>query len=266
MNKYAPGHDQAAATFMQLRSAETSAGFMRECLRPGVRMLDCGCGPGTITVDLARLVAPGEVIGIDMADAQLNFARAVAVQQGVDNVRFEIADVGELPYADASFDVVTSHSLLEHLPNPLLALREMARVLKPGGYVAIRCLDFEHQITWPDLPAFRQAVELGPAVIRHNGGDPNIGRRLGELAHQAGFIDIRHTATINAAGVGDPHLPAVAMMMRGAFGEQMRKAGLCDAETLESFAALLESLAQQPGVFSAVPFGEVLARKPDAER
>lgn len=235
---------------------------MRDCLRAGVRMLDCGCGPGTITIGLASLVAPGEVIGIDMAQAQLDRARAAAAQEGVKNVRFEIGDVCALTYADASFDVVTSHSLLEHLPNPLLALQEMARVLRPGGYLAIRSVDFEHQITWPDLPAFRQAVELGPAVIRHNGGDPNIGRRLGELAHQAGFVDIRHTATIDAAGVGNPRLPAVAMMMRGAFGEQMRQAGLCDADTLESLASLLESLARQPGVFSGVPFGEVLARKP----
>ncbi|MET0377691.1 MAG: methyltransferase domain-containing protein [Spongiibacteraceae bacterium] len=266
MNNYAPGHDQAAANFMQLRSADNSAGFMRDCLRPGARMLDCGCGPGTITVSLARLVAPGEVIGIDMAQAQLNFARAVAAQEGIQNVRFEIGDVCALPYADASFDAVTSHSLLEHLSDPSLALREMARVLRPGGYLAVRCVDFEHQITWPDLPAFRQAVELGPAVIRHNGGDPNIGRRLGELAHQAGFIDIRHTATIDAAGAGNPRLPAVAMMYRGAFGEQMCQAGLCDADTLESLASLLESLAKQPGVFSGLPFGEVLARKPDFAR
>src|SRR5687768_2622459 len=119
------------------RTAQASAAFLIPYLKPGMRVLDCGCGPGNITVDLAELIAPGDVVGIDLSEADLESARALAADRGVRNVGFERADVYRLPFQDGAFDVAFAHSVIEHLGDPLAALKEMRRVLAPGGMAAI---------------------------------------------------------------------------------------------------------------------------------
>ena len=113
----------------QWRTAENSAAYLLDSLRPGLDLLDVGCGPGTITVDLARRVAPGKVIGIDRSDEVLTQAAAYAAEQHVD-VTFETGDVYALAYDDASFDVVHAHQVLQHLSDPVAALTEMRRVTR----------------------------------------------------------------------------------------------------------------------------------------
>src|SRR5512142_1845750 len=102
-----------------LRQAESHAAFFTPYLSPGMRLLDCGCGPGSITCGLAGIVAPGGVVGIDL------YAKALDAAQSVSNVRFQAASVYELPFPDGSFDAVFSHAVLEHLAEPLKALAEM---------------------------------------------------------------------------------------------------------------------------------------------
>lgn len=102
-----------------------------------MRLLDCGCGVGSITLDLAERVAPGAVIGVDLDETQLALAREDARQRGLANTRFKVASVYELPFADGSFDVVLAHKLLFHLSGQLRALKELRRVLVPSGVVAI---------------------------------------------------------------------------------------------------------------------------------
>src|SRR5688572_29223516 len=71
------------------RTAVKSVGFLVPHLYQGMRLLDCGCGPGSITVDIAEAVAPGEVIGVDQSDYGFTMARTAADERGVSNVRFE---------------------------------------------------------------------------------------------------------------------------------------------------------------------------------
>lgn len=88
------------------------AGFFLPHLRPGMRVLDCGCGPGSITMGLAAHVAPGEVIGIDLDPTHIALARRRAADAGLANVRFARADIYTLPFPDAAFDAVFCHSIL----------------------------------------------------------------------------------------------------------------------------------------------------------
>ncbi|HUO37291.1 MAG TPA: class I SAM-dependent methyltransferase [Mycobacterium sp.] len=103
---YTHGHQEPVLRSHQLRTAANSAGYLIPHLRPGLSVLDIGCGPGTITADLADLVAPGPVTAIEPVPDALDEAREAA---GTRNIRFEITDVHDLPYADDEFDVVHAH-------------------------------------------------------------------------------------------------------------------------------------------------------------
>ena len=141
-NTYAPDYGAAMVSFMSQRTAEIHAGFVLPYLKPGWRVLDAGCGPGTITLGLARKVAPGQVVGIDIVEgSQFSDARERARCEGL-NVEFRKASVYELPFEDGSFDAVFSHALLEHLSAPAAAILELRRVLKPGGLIGLRAGDW----------------------------------------------------------------------------------------------------------------------------
>src|ERR1700691_5384064 len=112
---YTHGHHESVLRSHTWRTAENSAGYLLPHLRPGLSLLDVGCGPGTITVDLARRLAPGQVIGLDASDEIVAQARALGAQSEATNVRFEVCDLFALKYDDATFDVVHAHQVLQHL-------------------------------------------------------------------------------------------------------------------------------------------------------
>lgn len=130
---YSHGHSAQTIAVFARRTAEVEAAFLLPHLKPGMRLLDAGCGAGTITVGLANAVNPGEVIGVDIGEDSLAYARSLAKEEGVQNVLFENENVYELSYADNSFDAVYSHMLLAHLAEPGKAIKEMHRVLKSGA-------------------------------------------------------------------------------------------------------------------------------------
>ena len=127
---YTHGHHESVLRSHRWRTVENSAAYLVPALERGQRVLDVGCGPGTITVDLAARVAPGEVVGLDASAAVLELARAAADEAGVANVSFRTGDATALPFEDGSFDVVHAHQVLQHLSDPVAALREMRRVTR----------------------------------------------------------------------------------------------------------------------------------------
>ena len=137
-SSYTMGYSEEFRQLLNRRSAETHAKHLLPHLKPGLRVLDFGCGPGTITVGLAKAVEPGEVHGIDMAESQINLARSAAEAGGHTNVTFHVGSVLELPFEDNSFDAAHCHAVLMHIPDTQAALAEVKRVLKPGGIVASR--------------------------------------------------------------------------------------------------------------------------------
>jgi SAM-dependent methyltransferase len=157
-------------------------------------LLDVGCGPGTITIDLARRLLPGRVVGLDASAAILAEA---AGRTGEDDaaVEWQAGDVYDLPFEDGSFDVVHAHQVLQHLADPVAALREMGRVTAPAGVVAARDGDYAAMTWWPPEPALARWVEVYRAVARANGGEPDAGRRLLAWAHAAGLRAVRASAS-----------------------------------------------------------------------
>ncbi|MEU9859702.1 methyltransferase domain-containing protein [Streptomyces sp. NPDC047971] len=191
---YTHGHHESVLRSHTWRTAANSAAYLIPELRPGLDVLDVGCGPGTITADLAALVAPGRVTAVDAAEDVLDKARATAAERGLDNVEFAVADVHDLDFPDDSFDVVHAHQVLQHVGDPVRALREMRRVCRPGGVVAARDSDYGAFAWYPEPAAMTEWQELYRRVARANGGEPDAGRRLFGWARQAGFTDVTTTA------------------------------------------------------------------------
>ena len=172
------------------RRAEVEAWFLLPRLTTGMRLLDAGCGPGTVTAGLARAVAPGEVIGLDAAPGVLEHARAHASEEAVDNVTFVAGDVYQLDFADSEFDVVYANQLLQHLTDPVRAIAEMRRVLKPGGMLAVRDADYATMSPRPKFPEFPDWNRLYHRVAYRNDAEPDAGRTLPAWVRAAGFSNV----------------------------------------------------------------------------
>ena len=145
---YTHGHHESVLRSHRRRTAANSAGYLLERLAPGRDLLDVGCGPGTITVDLAGRLAPGRVVGLDSSAEVIELARRDAGELA--NLEFRTGDAYALPVEDASFDAVHAHQLLQHLADPVAALREMRRACRPGGVVGVRDSDYA-SMSWSPL-------------------------------------------------------------------------------------------------------------------
>jgi ubiquinone/menaquinone biosynthesis C-methylase UbiE len=193
--RYSHGHEPSALASHATRTAANSTAYLLPHLRGGQNVLDVGCGPGTITLDLAELVAPGQVVGVENTEAPLVAARENAASRGDSRTRFELADAVALSYPDASFDIVHAHQVLQHLADPVAALREMGRVCRPGGWIAVRDADYAAMTWYPDSPDLEQWRTTYREIAHRNGANPDAGRRLRSWANQAGITDIQITSS-----------------------------------------------------------------------
>src|SRR5215831_15694731 len=156
---YTPGYTEPTLRLMLKRTAAKHAAFFTPFLRRGMRILDCGCGPGTITFGLASLVSPGQVVGVDLEETQLSSAQNCSREQRV-NACFAVATVYNLPFRDGQFDAVFAHPLFEHLPQPVRALSEMRRVLRSSGLVGLRSPDWAGWFVYAPSPLIEEAFRL----------------------------------------------------------------------------------------------------------
>ncbi|MVA75673.1 methyltransferase domain-containing protein [Auraticoccus sp. F435] len=194
MTRYTHGHAESVLRSHASRTAENSAAYLLPRLRPGDRLLDVGAGPGTITADLVELVAPGRVTALEADEAALAHTRAGLEARGVEG-DLVVGDVQALDLPDDSFDVVHAHQVLQHVADPVQALREMARVTRPGGLVAVRDSDYSAFTWWPPTPELDDWMSLYQQIARRNGGEPDAGRRLLSWARQAGLTEVEATSS-----------------------------------------------------------------------
>ncbi|KAB1149820.1 methyltransferase domain-containing protein [Streptomyces luteolifulvus] len=191
---YTHGHHESVLRSHTWRTAANSAAYLLGSLKPHMKILDVGCGPGTITADLAALVPDGHVTGVDHAPGILDQARAAAAARGLTNTGFAVADVHALDHPDDTFHVVHAHQVLQHVGDPVQALREMKRVTRPGGLIAVRDSDYAAMTWYPESPGMDDWLDLYHRVARAGGGEPDAGRRLKSWALRAGLTDITATS------------------------------------------------------------------------
>jgi SAM-dependent methyltransferase len=261
---YTHGHHESVLRSHQRRTAEDSAAYLVPHLRPGLSLLDVGCGPGTITADLAALVAPGSVVAVDQSADVLDVARAETRRRNLDNVAFATADVHQLEFPDGAFDVVHAHQVLQHVADPVRTLREMRRVCRPGGIVAARDADYAGFIWFPRLPALDLWLDLYSTVHRANGGEPDAGRRLLSWALEAGFDDITPTGSVWCYAT-----PATRVWWGGMWADrilhseiarQLLDSGLATATQLQQMSDGWRDWAAAPDGWLSIPHGEILCR------
>lgn len=260
--RYTHGHHESVLRGHRWRTAENSAAYLLPWLRPDQRLLDVGCGPGTITVDLAGRV--GHVDAVEPTTAALELARDHARSCRQHNLTFTTADVHALPFADDTFDVVHAHQVLQHVADPVTALTEMRRVCVPGGLVAVRDSDYATFTWYPADPELDDWLRLYSAAARANHGEPDAGRHLLAWAHAAGFVDV--TASTDSwcfATVDDREYWGgmwADRILHSALADQLLADGTADHTKLQAISTAWRRWADHPDGWLAVPHAEVLCR------
>ena len=243
------------------RTAASAAAFLLPHLGPGMGVLDCGCGPGSITIGLAEAVAPGEVVGVDPDARRVDAARPVAAERSVTNVRFEQAGAHSLPFEDASFDAALMHAVSEHIADPVSAYQEVRRVLKPGGVFGVRTAEHGAALMWPPPVAEPGIGDLMRRRHALHGQNLDIGRSLRALLRAAGFSRVTGSATVETIGTADEARTHAADALRlvsdsPAFQEILAQ-GWIDSSHHERLKEV-RAWGEHPDAFRAITWCEAL--------
>jgi ubiquinone/menaquinone biosynthesis C-methylase UbiE len=262
--QYTMGYGPAATTIMAMRNAQSHAAFFLPHLKPGMSLLDCGCGPGTITLGFAELLAPGQVMGTEIEDSHVTIARENAAKRNVMNVRFEPADIYELPFENASFDAVFISAVLGNLREPIRGVREAYRVLKPGGVIGVKEFDHGGDLFYPPEPSVEKYGELYLRLRRENGHDPEIGRKIGALLIGADFSDPNLSASYESfaspRAAGGFAQVSVGLIAEG-WGDAFVSRGWATTEDIQEMIDGWGRFASFPGAIFAAAWCEAVATK-----
>jgi SAM-dependent methyltransferase len=175
-----------------------------------------------------------------------------------------VQDAHALTFADGSFDVVHAHQVLQHVADPVRALREMARVARPGGIVAARDADYAAFAWWPRLPELDEWLRLYRAAAQANGGEPDAGRRLLSWALAAGLTDVTATSSTWCYAT-----PADREQWGGMWAERITESALArqlvndgHATTgdLRRISSAWRTWAAAEDGWLSIPHGEILCR------
>ena len=229
----------------------------------GAALLDVGCGPGTITEDLARLVAPGEVLGVDSSAEAVDAARRASTVPGV---AYAVQDVLALDVPDGTYDVVHAHQVLQHLADPVGALRELRRVTRPGGLVAVRDADYAAMTWHPRSDGLDRWRSLYRELARRQGGEPDAGRRLLGWAQAAGLTGVEASASAWCFATPEDRAWWGGMQADRIVGSRVAQlataGGLADEAELQRLADAWREWADADDGWFAVLHAELLCRVP----
>lgn len=262
-NRYTHGHSESVLRSHRWRTAENSAAHLLPHLSPGQRLLDIGAGPGTLTADLAARTAPGRATALEATPEALDLTRAELERRGV-AAELVVGDVHDLALPDDSYDIVHAHQVLQHVADPVGALREMRRVCRPGGLVAARDSDYHGFVWHPADEGLDAWMDLYQRLARANGGEPDAGRRLLSWAQAAGFAEITASASVWCFTTAEDRAFWGGMwadrVRSSAFAEQALATGLATEDDLDRMADAWLAWAAEPGGWFTVLHGEILAR------
>ena len=253
--RYTLGYSSQTIQRLQQRTAAKEASFLLPYLSAGMRLLDCGCGPGSITVGLAEVVAPGQTVGVDIEPSEYRAAWSHAAERPNINLHFAVADVYNLPFGENFFDAAFLHNVLSHLQRPLEVLRGIYQLLSPGGVIGLSHPDFSGQLISPADPLLERDHQLYWRLVEHNGGNPAIGKHQRGLLHDAGFVRVeaiaKYSTVATQDGVRRRTMHGGRMSRGSAIAQQMIDLGWTDRAELEQIIAAWQKWSEHPGAFMA---------------
>ena len=159
-------------------------------INPSMRILDAGCGSGDITNLFASMVHPTPVVGLDINPSFIEKARINAEIQGIENVRFDVGNIDEMPYSDGEFDLTYCRLVLMHVKDPLKSVLEMKRVTRKGGLVVVDDTDDGPMIIYPPAPKTMDFLDKLAFSAKRAGRNRHMGRELYWIFKQAGLESI----------------------------------------------------------------------------
>ena len=263
---YTMGYSEEILKTQLRATAENSAEFLLPYLRPGLRLLDFGCGPGAISVGLAKAVAPGEMHGVDMAEPQIEMARSLAASQSQDNAIFHVGDVTDLKFEDGFFDVAHCRNVLMHVPDTAAVLSEVKRVLKPGGLIACREMICESAFTHPDFGIMRRSWEMFEDLVRADDGHPQMGKEMKGHILEAGFVDIRMNASFSLYSTPEEIASIYRLISQWLLAPEASEAaikyGASSSKLVKDLKVAYDQWKEHPGALFTFAYGEAIAQKP----
>ncbi len=263
---YAMGYSEEFTQILHRRNAETHAAHLLPHLKPGSRVLDLGCGPGTISVGLAKAIEPGELHGIDMEESQVMIARASATAGGHENATFHVGDVTALPFEGNSFDAAHCHAVLMHVPDTEGTLSEVMRVLEPGGIIASREMVTESSFIGPEDAVDTTSWGVFGSLISARGGHPNMGSNLKNAFVEAGFVNVQASASYDIFDSPEDVAFFHAFVNQWFLSDEVMgpavQFGLATKEQFDQWRSDLDTWDGHPGAIAAIAFGEAIGFKP----
>lgn len=267
-NEYVHGHDESVLKMHDKRTVANSMAFMIPILKPTYTVLDVGCGPGSITIDLARnYITQGHVVGIEPTEQPLVAARQAATLRDTHNVEFKVGSAFALPFEDNTFDLVYAHQVIQYLPNNVSVLKELLRVVKSGGYIALKEGDTFAQVVYPPCKELELFQQVWQKIVALNGGTALGPRKLHVWAMEAGYeyehIEIssscwclfKDSARTFGEGMAE-------RMCKSNFGESLVKKGLCTPEQVKDITQAWLDWGHSKESLLLLPHVELTYHKP----
>jgi SAM-dependent methyltransferase len=266
---YTHGHSDAVLRSHRWRNAQNSAAYLLPHVEPSMRLLDVGCGPGTLSIDLARHVAPGRVLGVDLDPSVVAEAARTAEGSGLD-ISFVAGDFAAVDRPADGFDVVHAHQVLQHVGDPVDTLRSMARLARPGGIIAARDADYPAMTWFPREPRLDRWLDMYMAVTARNGANADGGRQLLHWAQQAGLCDITYTTSTWTFHTTDDLAWWTSLwadrVISSRLGHMAVEYGVATGDELDDMAQGWRAWGTQPGAVFVVMHGEIIAHSSPAPR
>ena len=265
---YTLGYSDVILETQTRATAETSAAHLLPSLSPGLHLLDFGCGPGNMSVGLAKAVAPGEMHGVDMDESLIETARSLAAERGQDNAVFHVGDVTDLQFEDGFFDVAHCRNVLMHVPDTAAVLSEVKRVLKPGGIIACREMICESAFTHPDFGILRRSWDMFEDLVQADEGHPQMGKDMKSHILKAGFTDLRINASFSVYNSPEAivyiHNLIIRWLLSSEATEAAIKYGASSEELVNDLKVAYDRWKEHPGALFAFAYGEAIATKPSS--